>query len=140
MVGNGDGPGGDTQEVGELLKRFSDQARRLAQQEMELAKAELSVKAKSAGIATGLFGGAGLFGLLAVLTLTAAAVLALATTVAAWLAALIVAAVYLVIAGLLALVGRARMSQATPLAPTLAIKSVKEDVEWLKNRAKFSRR
>ncbi len=139
MIG-GDGRDGDTQEVGQLLKRFSDQARRLAQQEMELARAELSVKAKSAGIATGLFGGAGLFGLLAVLTLTAAAVLALATAVAAWLAALIVTIVYLAIAGLLALVGRARMSRATPLAPTLAIKSVKEDVEWLKNRARSSRR
>ena len=46
MVG-GDERGGDTQEVGQLLKRFSDQARKLAQQEIELAKAELSVKAKS---------------------------------------------------------------------------------------------
>jgi hypothetical protein len=139
-VGNGPGPPGSEQAVGVLVKRLSDQARRLASQEVELAKAELSVKAKAAGAAGGLFAAAGLLGLFALLTLTAAMVLALATAVAAWLAAVIVAATYLVLAGVLALAGRGRMAKATPLAPTQAIQSVKEDVAWLKTRARSARR
>ncbi len=135
----GAGTGGE-QEVGQLLKQLSDQTRHLAQQEVALAKAELAVKAKTAGIAGGLFGAAGLIGLFALVTLTAALVLVLATAVAAWLAALIVAAVYLGTAAVLGLLGRARMTQATPLAPTQAIESVKEDIAWLKNRVKYARR
>jgi hypothetical protein len=140
MVGdNGDGKGGDPQAVGALLKLFSDQTRRLAQQELALARIELSGKLKSAGLGAGLLGGAGLFGLLAILTLTAAAVLGLATALAPWLAALIVAVIYLGIAGLLAALGRARLSKAAPLAPTQALESVKEDVAWLKTRARSAR-
>lgn len=130
----------EEQAVAQLLKRLSDQTRRLAQQEVELAAAELSVKAKAAGMAAGLLSGAALFGLFALLTLTAAAVLALGTAVAGWLAALIVAAVYLVVAALLGLLGRARIAAAVPLAPTQAVESVKEDVAWLKTRAKSARR
>jgi uncharacterized membrane protein YqjE len=139
VAGNGHGSGGE-QAVGQLLKRLSDQTRKLAAQEVELAKAELAVKAKAAGVAGGLFGAAGLLGLLALLTLSATLILALATALAAWLAALIVTALYLVLAGGLALLGRARMARATPLAPTQAIASVKEDVAWLKTRAKSARR
>lgn len=127
-------------QVSELLKRLSDQTRRLAQQEVELVKAELTTKAKAAGVGGGLFGAAGLLSLLALLTLTAALVLALATALAAWLAALIVTALYLGMAILFGLLGRSRMARATPLAPTQAVQSVKEDVEWLKNRAKLARR
>ena len=47
----------------ELVKQLSEQTSRLVQQEMELAKAELSVKGKQVGIGAGLFGGAGVFGL-----------------------------------------------------------------------------
>lgn len=139
QAGGGLSPNGNEQAVGVLVQRLSDQARRLAAQELALAKAELKVKAKAAGTAGGLFGAAGLFGLLALLTLTATIVLALATAVAGWLAALIVTAVYLVLAATLGLLGRGRLAKALPLAPTEAIKSVKEDVAWLKTRAKSAR-
>ena len=46
-------------------RQLSEQTSRLVQQEMELAKAELSEKGKQAGIGAGLFGGAGVFGLYA---------------------------------------------------------------------------
>src|SRR3954463_4069348 len=85
--------------VAELVRQLSEQTSRLARQEVELAKAELAVKGKRAGIGAGMFGGAGLLGLYAVGALTAAAILALATAVASWLAALIVAAVLAAIAG-----------------------------------------
>ncbi len=139
QAGSGLSPNGSDQAVGVLVQRLSDQARRLAAQEAQLAKTELKVKAKAAGVAGGLFGAAGLFGLFALLTLTAAAVLALATALAGWLAAVIVAAAYLVIAATLGLLGRGRLAKAMPLAPTEAIQSVKEDIAWLKTRAKSAR-
>jgi hypothetical protein len=125
--------------VAELVKQLSEQTSRLARQEVELAKAELAVKGKRAGIGAGMFGGAGLFGLYALGALTAAAILALATAVAGWLAALIVAVVYGAIAGVLALQGKNKVQAATPPVPEQATESVKEDVRWAKTRAQEGR-
>jgi len=136
---NGD-PALREQPASELLKRLSEQTSAIARSEVELAKAELTAKAKSAGIGGGMFGGAGLFGLYALGALTAAAILGLATAVTAWLAALIVAAVYGAVAGVLALTGRTKVKQATPPVPEQATESVKEDVQWAKTRAQAARR
>ncbi len=126
--------------VAELIKQLSEQSSRLARQEVELAKAELAYKGKRAGIGAGMFGGAGEFGLYALGALTATGVLALATAVAAWLAALIVAVVLGAIAGILALQGKNKVQEATPPLPEQATESVKEDVQWAKSRAQRGRR
>jgi hypothetical protein len=125
--------------LGELVKQLSEQSSRLARQEVELAKAELAVKGKRAGIGAGMFGGAGAFGFYGFGALTAAAILALATAVDGWLAALIVAVVYGAIAGILALQGKHKVEQATPPIPEEAAESVKEDVQWAKSRARHAR-
>jgi hypothetical protein len=125
--------------VGELTKEFSDQATTLVRKEIELAKAELAVKGKRAGIGAGMFGGAGLFGLFAFGAMTAALILALATAMPAWLAALIVAVVYGAVAGVLALQGKNKVKEAGPPVPEQAVDSSKEDVEWVKTRAKSAR-
>ena len=125
--------------VAELIKQLSEQSSRLARQEVELAKAELAIKGKRAGIGVGMFGGAGVFGFYGFGALTAAAVLVLATAVTAWLAALIVAAVLAAVAGVLALQGKNKVAQATPPVPEQAAESVKEDVQWAKSRAQSGR-
>ena len=125
--------------IAELVKQLSEQSSRLARQEVELAKAEMTVKGKQAGIGAGMFGGAGMVGLYALGALIAAAILALATAMAAWLAALIVAVVLAAIAGVLALQGKNKVKQATPPIPEQATESVKEDVEWAKTRAQQAR-
>jgi MFS family permease len=126
--------------IAELVKRLSEQTSSLARQEVELAKAEMTAKGKRAGLGAGMFGGAGLFGLYAVGALTAAAILALATAVAGWLAALIVAVVYGAIAGVLALTGKNKVTKATPPVPEQATESVKEDVRWAKTHAQAGRK
>src|ERR687888_1590183 len=136
MATSQSGAGNTEPSVAELVKQLSEQTSRLARQEVELAKAELSVKGKRAGQGAGMFGGAGLFGLYALGALTAAAILALATAVAGWLAALIVAVVYGAIAGVLALTGKDKVAAATPPVPGQATESVKEDVRWAKSRAR----
>jgi Putative Actinobacterial Holin-X, holin superfamily III len=55
--------------TGDLVKDLSAQVSTLVRQELELAKAELTVKGKQAGIGAGMFGGAGLFALYGVLAL-----------------------------------------------------------------------
>ena len=128
------------QSVSELVKQLSEQTSALARKEVELAKAELALKGKRAGIGAGMFGGAGLLGLFALGSLTACVILALATAVAPWLAALIVAVVYGAIAGALALSGKSKVQQATPPVPEEATESVKEDVQWAKTRAQAARK
>jgi uncharacterized membrane protein YqjE len=126
--------------IGELLKELSNQTTTLVRQELELAKAEMAEKGKQAGLGAGMFGGAGLFGLLALGALTTCLIAALATGIDLWLAALIVALVYAAIAGVLALAGKRKAQEVTPPAPEQAIESTKEDLQWAKTRAKSARR
>jgi uncharacterized membrane protein YqjE len=123
----------------ELLKEFSDQATALLRKEIALAKVEVAEKGKKAAVGAGMFGGTGVFGLYAFGALTACAILALATAVPAWLAALIVGVVYGAIAGVLALRGKAQVKRAAPPLPEQAVDSTKEDLEWVKTRAKSGR-
>jgi uncharacterized membrane protein YqjE len=126
--------------IADLLRQLSDQTATLVRQELDLAKAELSEKGKRAGLGAGMFGGASLFGAYAVGALTACLILVLATAMTGWLAALIVAVVYGAIAGVLALMGRAKVKQSVPPVPEQTVESVKEDVELTKQRAKEGRR
>jgi len=126
--------------VGELLKELSTQTTTLVRQELELAKAEMAEKGKQAGLGAGMFGGAGVFGLLALGAFTACVIAALATGMAVWVAALIVTAVYAGIAAVMALAGRNKTRAATPPAPEQAIDSTKEDIQWAKNQVRSARR
>lgn len=86
-----------------------------------------------------MFGGAGVFGVYALGALIATAILALATAVAVWLAALVVTVVLGAIAGVLALQGKTKVQQSTPPVPEQATESVKEDMQWTKARAQQAR-
>jgi uncharacterized membrane protein YqjE len=123
----------------ELLKQLSDQTTTLVRQEIELAKLEFREKGKKAGMGAGMFGGAGVFGLYAVGALTATIILALATFLPGWVAALIVTVIYGAIAGVLALRGKAQVKEATPPVPEQAVETTKEDVRWVKTRAQSAR-
>jgi hypothetical protein len=125
--------------LGELLKQLSEQTTRLVHQELELAKAELQQKGKQAGAGAGMFGGAGAIGLAALGALTACLILALDTVMPAWLAALIVAVVYGIIAFVLVKQGQARIRRATPPVPEQTIETVKEDLEWAKTQMRSDR-
>jgi hypothetical protein len=126
--------------TGELFKELSDQTTALVRKEIELAKVELAEKGKAAGKGAGMLGGAGIAALFALACVTACAILALATALSGWLAALIVAAVYAAVAGVLALAGRKQVGQASPPVPEQAVETTKEDVQWVKQRAKSGRK
>jgi uncharacterized membrane protein YqjE len=131
--------GSEEASLAELAQRLSDQTTRLARQEVELAKAELSEKGKRIGVGAGAFSAAGLLAVFGLAVLTATVILLLATAMTAWLAALIVAVVYLAVAGVLALLGKKKVESATPPLPEQAIASSKQDVDEIKTRAKEGR-
>lgn len=118
--------------TGELINRLTEQTTHLIRSELQLAKTEMTEKAKHAGVGAGLFGGAGIIALYGGGALVATIILALATFLPAWLSALIVTVVLFVIAGVAALIGKKQVSQATPAAPEKTIDSVKRDVETVK--------
>lgn len=118
--------------VGELVRSLSEDLTILVRDEIRLAQAEVGEKAKKAGVGIGAFGGAGVIALYGLGVLIAAAVLGLAAVVSPWLAALIVAVVLFVVAGVAALIGKKKLSQAAPPVPSRAIDSVKTDVAEIK--------
>jgi len=126
--------------IGDLLKQLSQETTTLMKQELDLARAEVAQKGQRAGKGAGMFGGAGVIGFLALAALTAALIMAIDKAVPNWAAALIVAAVYAAIAGVLALQGRNKVKEATPPVPQQAVESVKEDVQWAKTRTQSARR
>jgi MFS family permease len=122
--------------LGELVQRLSQQTATLVRQEMRLAQAELKEKGKRAGIGAGLFGGAGVVALAAFGAMVAGLILLLGEAVAMWISAFIVTGALAVLAGVMALVGKNQVAQATPPKPEAAIESVQADVAEIKERAR----
>jgi uncharacterized membrane protein YqjE len=121
--------------TGELVKSMTEQVSVLIRDELKLAQLEMTSKGKQAALGVGMFGASGVVALYGMGCLLACAIIALSGAVAAWLAALIVGAVLLAVAGIAALVGKQRLGKATPPVPEEAVASVKADVEEVKERA-----
>ena len=122
--------------MSELIQQTSELVSRLVTDELALARAEMSQKAKRAGIGAGLSGTAGLLAAYALGALVAALILGLAEWMPAWAAALVAAAIVLLIAGLLGLLGRWQFERISPLVPEEAMASVKADVEEVRRRVR----
>ena len=96
--------------IGELVKELSSQTSTLVRQEIELARAELQQKGKLAGKGAGMLGGAAIAALLALGALTAALIALLDKAMATWVAALIVMALWAIVAPCLPRPDRSRCS------------------------------
>jgi uncharacterized membrane protein YqjE len=124
------------QSASDLVQQLSQQTATLVRQEMRLAQVELQEKGKRAGIGAGMFGGAGLVALYGVGAVVAAVIMLVATAIEPWISALIVGVLLLGIAGIVALLGRKQVEQATPPKPERAMESLQDDVEHVKERAR----
>jgi uncharacterized membrane protein YqjE len=110
----------------------------LIQREIDLIKAEMLAKLKALGIGVGLIAGAVivLLGMLGVLL--TAGILALSQIMPGWLAALLVAALLLIIAGILVLVGYRVLKKGIPPIPSESIDSLQRDYRAIKGIGKRS--
>jgi hypothetical protein len=115
--------------IGDLLGDFAEQATTLIGHEAELARAEIGEQVSRARRASGMFGIAATLALCGLGALTAAAVLGLAETLDAWLAALIIGGGLVLIAAVFALIGRSRMKAIAPPVPEEALSSMRRDME-----------
>jgi uncharacterized membrane protein YqjE len=107
----------------------------IVRSELRLAKTELSEeigKAKGAGSQLGL---AALFGFYAMLFALLAAVFALSMVVPYWAAALIVAAVMSLAAGIMYSSGRKRLRDVHPV-PEHTVETMKANIQWAKQHTK----
>jgi uncharacterized membrane protein YqjE len=123
------------QSTGELVKLVTEQVSVLIRDELKLAQLEMTGKAKQAGQGAGLLGGGGLVALYGVACLIACVIIAVSHALQPWLAALIVGAALLAVAGVLAALGRSHLRKGVPPLPTQAVGSVKTDVAEIKERA-----
>jgi len=101
----------------------------LVRDEIQLAQAQLTEKGKSVGTGAGLFAGAAVFALFGLGWLLHTGYLALALSLPAWAAALIVAVFVLIVATTLALIGR-HVLQNAPSPQTK--ENIQRDIAALK--------
>jgi hypothetical protein len=125
--------------VGQLVAEATKDISEIVRAEVALAKAELTSSAKNGAVAGGLFGAAGYLGLLASILLVIAAAYGIAALgLAPGWAFLIVALALLLVAGLLALVGRSRVSRVGP--PERTIRTTKQTIAAVKPGPTAARR
>jgi hypothetical protein len=117
--------------LGDLVGEVADDLTRLFRQELELAKVEAKQEATKLGKGAGMLAGAGLAAHVVVLFLSVALMLLLGRVMDLDLAALIVAVLWAVVAGILASVGRQRLRSAQ-LTLDETKTTLKEDVQWAK--------
>lgn len=132
--------GAERQEsVGQLLQELSRDTSHLVRQEIRLAQAEMTQKAKLAGLSAGLLGAAAVLGLAMLGAATAAMIAAIAILVPVWAAALAVTVFYGLLIGGLALVAWRELRRASPLKPEQTVETLKDDAAWARTRARSAR-
>jgi hypothetical protein len=129
----GDGTPVDEQSLGELVATATRDMSLLIHKEIELAKTELGQQAATAGVGAGLLGGAGFFGGFALVLASVAGGFGFSAglNVALWAGFLCMAGVYVVFAGVLALLGIRRMKRLG--GPERTSRTVKASLEWIKH-------
>lgn len=125
----------DSRTSGQLALAFTDQVTRLVKDEIALAQAEVKAKLPKLGIGAGLLAAAGLLVLCALVALLVGAGLAIAIALPSWAAALILGGGFVLLAGVLGLVGRAGLKKGSPPVPREALAGVRTDLALVK-RAK----
>ena len=121
--------------LGTVVKEVTEHAKSLVSLEVELASLELKRKVAALGVGIGMLVGGAVFGLFALGFGFAAIAAGLATFMPTWAALLIVTGFLLVVAIILALLGRSRVNKGTPPVPEQAIREAKLTQEALKSDA-----
>jgi uncharacterized membrane protein YqjE len=125
--------GTQRESISELLSKLANNSAALIRDELALAKQEMREKLSALQSGLVVVAIAAVMGLVALITLCAAAVIALAAHVGAWQSALIIGAILALTAGVTALVGLRRLKR-TSLKPEQTIQTLEEDKKWLKEQ------
>jgi hypothetical protein len=122
----------DEQSLGELVATMTRDLSVLVNKEIELAKAEITEDIKRAGLGAGFLGGGGFLAYFGALFLSVAAGFGIhGLGLGLGWSFLIVAGVYFLLAGLLAVLGVKSVSKVGP--PRRTIETVKDDIAWARH-------
>jgi hypothetical protein len=119
--------------LGELFSELTHETGTLVRKEVELAKIEMTVKAKDAGRDAALAAAGGAIAMLGVMALLAALILALGTLIPLWGSALLVGAVVTGVGAVLAVQG-IRAFKGIEGAPRETIRTLEENKRWLREQ------
>jgi hypothetical protein len=134
-VSHDTGTSNETRSLGEIVGDISKDLSDLVRQEMDLARTELKQELTKTGKGAGMFGGAGVAGLLMLIFVSLALAYLLDNWMPRELAMLIVGLLWAAVAAVLAKRGRDNLKEANPELPTTQ-RTVKEDVQWAKEQTK----
>ena len=126
----------DDRSLGDLFGDLSRQLSTLIRKEIDLARTEMTGRARSAAQDVALIGAGGALAYAGLLVFLGAVVLLLVDAgLEPWLAALLVAVVAIAIGGALVWRGREGLKR-TSLTPERTIETLKDDAEWAKEQIK----
>ena len=128
-----EGPDPSDRSIKEIVDVLRPQVQELVAKQTELARTELVPVAKRAGLATGLLAAAAVFMLVFLIFLSLTGVYVLSTFLPAWVAALIVSVILLVVGGILAAAGASILRRLDP-KPHKTIATLQQNVNWLKGQ------
>lgn len=120
-----------------LIKLLARLTPRQLGDEFSLALEQMKQKGIKAGIAAAFLAVAVLFLAFLAVALIAAAILGLATVMDGWLAALVVAGLFLLVIAVTALIGLSKFKKTLPLLPEDAIRGVRYDIGVLREGRSF---
>lgn len=121
----------DERSLGQIVGDIANDLGTLMRQELDLAKTEAKREVTKASKGAGLLGGAGVGAHLALIFLSLFVMFLLDNVMDVEWAALIVTAVWAVVAAVLAVLGRNRLRQVDPKLETTT-ETLKEDARWAK--------
>jgi uncharacterized membrane protein YqjE len=125
------GTGQDQRSLGDIVSSITTDISTLVRQEMDLARTEIKQEFSKAGKGAGLLGGAGLSAWFLLLFLSLTVMFALDLALPLWASALIVTAVWTIVAAVLAVMGRKAIKESNPQLPRTQ-QTLKEDASWAK--------
>lgn len=127
-----------TASILDVIKVFGRLLPKQLKDEAQLAKIELTEKAKTLGKGAAFVVVGLVFLLLATIALVGAAIAGLSQVMPAWLAALLLAVLFLIVLVIAALIGVATIKKAMPLVPRKAIFGVKYDLGVVKEGSAYT--
>lgn len=119
--------------TGELMRSIASDTATLVRKQIELAKQEVVEGARAKLLGAAALGAAALLGLIALTFLGTTMAVALQIVWPAWLAWIVTAATFLLLAAVIAAAGMAAMKRGK-VTPEETKRTVKEDVEWARTQ------
>lgn len=119
--------------LGELFSELAQETGTLVRKEAELAKIEMTAKAKTAGRDAAIIAAGGSIVMLGAMALLGALILALGTLIPLWASALLVGALVTGTGGVVAVQG-IRALKGIKAAPRETMQTMQENKRWLKEQ------